>query len=470
MAKKRIALILSGGFGSRLWPLSRKKLPKPFIKISKDDSLLSLTYKRVCSLDIFDEIIFVTNQDFFYLTVNEIISIPNKLPTSFILEPLSKNTSPAIAISSLYINEKFGNDTQVLVIPSDHIIANLEPFKKSILNAFELANQNKIVLFGINPTTPDTGFGYIKYQENSVVEFKEKPDLESAVNYLKSGNYLWNSGMFAFDIKTVLNEYQNLNEIDYSKYVDVYSHKIEMIIVDFCTITFNVKLYSYLNKISIDYDLIEKSNNIAIVKGDFDWSDVGSWNEFQNLLDNNGMNNFKNHLFKCSNVKTFSVRPKRIVGIGLKNLKIIDTEDVLFVSYTGQEENFKDVYENLEISDETIISENNIIHRPWGCYKVVHSDPTFLVKSIVVNPHSELSLQKHSMRSEHWTVVRGIATVLNAGKEYNLFPNESTFISQNAVHKLINSQDETLEIIEVQCGTYLSEKDIERLDDKYVRF
>jgi len=470
MAKKNIALIMSGGFGTRLWPLSRQKMPKPFIKIDGNHSLLSLTYQRVSSLDLFDEIIFVTNQDFFYLTVNEITNIKNKLPTSFVLEPLSKNTSPAIAISSLYVKDKYGSDANLLVLPSDHILDNIPQFRTNIERALELVELNKIVLFGIQPRSPDTGYGYIQNDNEEVLAFKEKPSLDLAKKYIEQGDFLWNSGMFAFKVSQVISEYVLQNKKNYEMYKDVYSNGVRKSIMGYDTIQFDKNQYNTLPSKSIDYDLIENSLSLAIVKGTFDWSDVGSWEEFKKLLDNNKANKFDTHLYDCFDISAYSLEPKRLVCSGLKNMTIIDTGDVLYISHNNSENNLKAIYEDLEKKDNNIIIENNIINRPWGSYKVVHADKSFKVKSIILNPHSEISLQKHSKRSEHWTVVRGCATVLIDGKRFVLKENQSTFISQGSIHKLINEGDDCLEIIEVQCGKYLGEDDIERLDDKYVRF
>lgn len=470
MAKKNIALIMSGGFGTRLWPLSRQKMPKPFIKIDGNYSLLSLTYQRICSLGFFDEVIFATNQDFFYLTVNEIINIKDKLPISFVLEPLSKNTSPAIAMSSLYVKDKYGSDVNLLVLPSDHILDNIPQFRTNIERAFELIESNKIVLFGIQPRSPDTGYGYIKYDNEEVLAFKEKPNLDLAKKYIELGNFLWNSGMFAFKVSQVISEYELQNKKNYEIYNDVYSDGVRNSIMGFDTIQFDKNKYDVLPSISIDYDLIENSHNLAIVKGTFDWNDVGSWEEFKKLLEDNKSNHFHSHLYDCTDISAYSLEPKRLVGSGLKNMIIIDTGDVLYISKKNSDNNLKSIYEDLEKKDNDVIIENNIINRPWGSYKVVHADKSFKVKSIILNPHSEISLQKHNKRSEHWTVVRGCGTVLIDDKKFFLKENQSTYISQNSIHKLINETDKTLEIIEVQCGKYLGEDDIERLDDKYVRF
>ena len=460
---KVIPIILSGGVGSRLWPLSRTKRPKPFMWVQGEGNLLNRTLNRLQGLDVSD-IISVSNLDYRFFverTVNDF-----KFNNHFILEPFGKNTAGAIGVSAKYANEHFSDDSILVVLPSDHVIKDIQSFENVINQAVKIANNGKLVTLGITPTKPHTGYGYIKTGENNLVEsFVEKPDEKTAEKYISDGGYYWNSGMFVFSAKTYLDELQK-NAPDVFDVVN----KIDTSTKDF---TIDEKIFSDMPDISIDYAVMEKSKNVAVVPATFDWNDLGAWDSISEILptDKNG-NSIKGdvQLIDTKNTTIFSTSDDKLVAtIGLDNLTIVETRDAVLIADNNKLQNVKDIVKELKLKKHQVADIHRTEHRPWGTFTVLDEGEKYKVKQIIVLPQQKLSLQSHKYRSEHWVVVSGVATVENNGEKLNLNPNESTYISATNKHRLSNDTDKPVIIIEVQTGDYLGEDDIERFEDEYNR-
>ncbi|MBK3333189.1 mannose-1-phosphate guanylyltransferase/mannose-6-phosphate isomerase [Persephonella atlantica] len=471
------SIILAGGSGTRLFPLSRKKFPKQFLSFGDKETLLQKALKRnIKAVDSIEDIVIITNKDYQFHVKNQvkdIIDFPlEKL--NIILEPIGRNTAPAIALAVKYALEKLeATEDEVLFIsPSDHVISPDSKFVECVKKAEELAKQGYIVTFGINPTKPETGYGYIEADtENKIGEgykvkqFHEKPDLETAQRYLMSGNYFWNSGMFAFSIKTILEEFKkHAPEI----YNQMETQTFEELIMNF----------EDMPDISIDYAIMEKTDKALVLPLDIMWSDVGSWDSVYEVLDKD-----KNENVKIGNVLDINTKNSLIFGnkrlistIGLEDLIIVETDDVLLIAKKGEGQKVKDIVNKLKESKETkeLTEFHTTVYRPWGSYTELEKGERYRIKRITVQPGEALSLQMHYHRSEHWVVVKGTAKVIledNEGnkKEYFIHENESIYVPKSTKHRLINPGKVPLEIIEVQVGEYVKEDDIVRFDDKYNR-
>lgn len=454
-------LILAGGSGTRLWPLSRKNYPKQFLKIGDDKSLLQQTVERVKNLVEDKDILVITNKDYKFHIKAELKKIPEE---NIILEPEAKNTAPAIALGIKYCLDKLqcSEDEIILVLPSDHIIKPKEKFEDYIKSALDLAKSH-IITFGIKPTKPETGYGYIKIGEKikdnffKVDKFTEKPDLETAKKYIGSGDYFWNSGMFMFSIKTIKEEFEK------------YSPEISKILSQ--TFEESANNFSKMPNISIDYEIIEKSDKVITTPLDIHWSDVGSWDALDEILEKDSFGNTKvGDVLTFDTKNTFIVGNKRvIVSLGLEDLIIAETDDAILIAKKGETQKVKNVVENLSKIGRKEAIEHTTVYRPWGSYTLLESGERYKIKKIVVNPGQKLSLQMHHHRSEHWIVVRGTAKVTIGNKEIFLHENESTYVPKSTPHRLENIGKIPLEIIEVQNGEYIEEDDIIRFDDVYGR-
>ena len=465
---KIIVTIISGGAGSRLWPVSRKNFPKPFIKLNDGESLLQKALSRALNLNFIVEILTVTSQDLFYLTLNEYQSIDTVLPKNFILEPSGKNTAPAIISASLDILGRYGEDALMLILPADQIIQNEVLFQQAVEEAISFALDGKLVAFGITPDSPNTSYGYIQFDGNAVINFIEKPNKEIAEQYILSGDFCWNSGMYCFSIKTFLEE------------VKLHSNKIfEKINLTFnksyrqsdgnSSVLFLDKSFSGIDDISIDYALFEKSNNINIVHCNIGWNDVGSWEALTNLIheDSYGNRGQGEVLFQDTKNSSIYSNKRLVCLLGVNNLIVIETDDAVLVLDKSKSQEVKSIYSFLKDEKNHLYEWHKKIHRPWGNFTVLFEGKNFKVKHILIKPQEEISMQKHNFRSEHWVIVRGIATIINDGKKFHLKENESTYIPQGVIHQIINEADNELEIIEVQSGSYINEDDIIRIKDKY---
>jgi mannose-1-phosphate guanylyltransferase len=437
-----INIILCGGSGTRLFPLSRRLMPKQFLKLFDNKSLFQLTLERnskICNTQII-----VSNQDLYFLTLDE-IEETGLTNNNFILESVGKNTAPAIALSCFGLDK----DDIVLVTPSDHLIKDVKNYQVAIQNAKKLAEQNNLVTFGITPTHANTGFGYIEADGNNVANFHEKPNEETAQKYLMQGNYYWNSGMFCFKAGVFLQALQKHSPHIYNaaKYAFENAKKSNN--------TVRVDLQNVPSD-SIDYAVMEQAQNVKVVPLDAGWSDVGSFESLADELPNDANNNL-------------IIAKKPVETIGIKDSVIVDSGDVLLVAKKTQSQQVKDIVAKLKEQQSSLVDIGITGYRPWGCYTILDESEGYKVKRIEVKPHKRLSLQSHQHRNEHWVVISGEAEVVNNDKLFILGENESTYIQAGHKHRLSNLTDKPLIIIEAQVGSYTGEDDIERFDDDFNR-
>lgn len=452
-------VILAGGSGSRLWPLSRELYPKQLLNLCAEKSLLQSTFEMLNKFIPASEIISVTNSKH---QANIKMQLGDLCESPVILaEPLSKNTAPAIAICVKYILETSDKDETILVVPSDLLIKENEKFKQTVISAQKYIDEGKIVTFGIKPTYPETGFGYIHSVDNKVTKFTEKPDNETVLTYLKNENYYWNSGIFMFKVSTIMKE-------------------LETHCPDIMNILQNIKCsdnkisfteFDKMPNISIDYALMEKSDNIAMVELQSDWKDLGSWKSIYEVSPKDENNNvFVGHVLDKDSKNSFVYSSSKLVAtIGLEDTIVIETEDAILACKKDKTQEVKQIYETLKQQHDGTQKVHKTVYRPWGFYTVIAEGKGFQTKIIHVNVGQKLSVQSHNHRSEHWVVLSGMAKVVLEGKDHILSPGHSVDIPIKAIHSLQNPFEEDLEIIEVQKGDILSEDDIIRYEDMYGR-
>lgn len=452
-------VILAGGSGSRLWPLSRELYPKQLLNLYAEKSLLQSTFERLNKFIPSANIISVTNSKHHANVKMQLGEFNGN--TIVLPEPVSKNTAPAIALSVKYIIENSDDDETVLVVPSDLLIEDNEKFIQSVKEAEKFVEQGKIVTFGVKPSYAETGFGYIKSVENSVIEFCEKPNFETAKKYIQDGGYFWNSGIFMFKVSTIIKELEH------------YCPEISTIIKNInCTeksISFTE--FEKMPNISIDYALMEKSKNIAMVELASDWKDLGSWQSIYEVSPKDNNNNvFVGHVLDKDSKNSFVYSSSKLVAtIGLEDTVVIETEDAILACKKDKTQEVKQIYETLKEQHDGTQMVHKTVYRPWGFYTVIAEGKGFQTKLIHVNVGQKLSVQSHNHRSEHWVVLSGMAKVVLEGKEHILSPGHSIDIAVKAIHSLQNPFDEDIEIIEVQKGDILSEDDIIRYEDMYGR-
>ena len=457
-------IILAGGSGSRLWPLSRELYPKQLLKISSDKSLLERTYERLMGIMDIDNIIAVTNTKH-YSDVKMQLSEYSK-DAIVLSEPSAKNTAPAISIAVKYLLD-FDSDDIILVVPSDHLINNSELFRKTVDEAQKLAKEGYIVTIGVKPTNAGTGFGYIKKgqkMENGykVDCFKEKPDLKTAQEYLENGDYYWNSGIFVFSASTFM---ETLKE--YAPEIYEVTQKFNFKVQD----DIDYMTFDKYPSISIDYAIMEHAKNIAMVEMQCDWNDLGSWDAVYdiNKKDENGNVKIGNIIEKdCQNSMLYS-SGRMLAGVGLKDVIIVETPDAILACDKNDTQGVKQVFEKLKENKNDAHRIHTTVYRPWGYYTVLNQGEGYLTKMISVSRKGQLSLQSHNYRSEHWVVLSGIARVTLDDKVFMLKAGSSIDIPVKAIHSLANPYDTELKIIEVQKGDKLIEEDIIRYKDIYGR-
>ena len=453
-------IILCGGSGTRLWPISRTLLPKQFVKLFSNKSLFQLTVERNSKLCKSQFI--VSNSEQYFLALDQLEEL-DKSNNSYLLEPIGRNTAPAIVLACMSLEY----DEIVLVTPSDHLIKDEKEYEKVLKKAKEFAKDNKLVTFGITPTFAETGFGYIEtLNEFDVKAFHEKPDFDTATSYLKAGNYYWNSGMFCFKAGVFLDELEKYSPEIYNQSLNAFNNanKNEIIRIkheDMIAIPED----------SIDYAVMEKSEIVKVIPSNIDWNDVGSFDAlFEELpKDKNGNTKNDNHIsIDSKNNLVYGVE-RKIATIDVEDLIIIDTGDALLVSKKGSSQKVKKVVEKLKDSNSQLHNIHLTGHRPWGTYTVLEEANGYKIKRIEVKPGSRLSLQKHFHRNEHWIVVSGTATVTVGNEKKYVRPNESTYIKMGEVHRLENEGKIPVVLIEAQVGEYTGEDDIVRIDDDFKR-
>jgi len=451
-------IILCGGSGTRLWPISRTLMPKQFVKLFDNKSLFQLTVER--NSKVCQEQFVVSNTEQYFLALDQLEEL-NKTNNKYLLEPVGRNTAPAIALACMALDK----ETLVLVTPSDHLIKNEEEYAKVLQTAKALAEEDNLVTFGITPTFPETGFGYIESKGQDVKAFHEKPNTETAQSYLNAGNYYWNSGMFMFKAGVFLEELQKYSPEIYESSKIALANAVEDNIT-------RIKHEDMANipEDSIDYAVMEKSTKVKVVASDIEWSDVGSFDALYDELpkDENGNTQNDKHISIDSKNNLIYGQNKHIATIDVEDLIIVDTGDALLVSKKGSSQKVKQVV--AEIKKTTELHNIHLTgYRPWGTYTVLEDTPGYKIKRIEVKPGKRLSLQKHYHRNEHWIVVSGTATVTVGEKVTLIRPNESTYIKMGEIHRLENQGKIPVVLIEAQVGEYTGEDDIIRIDDDFKR-
>lgn len=462
---KICAVIIAGGSGTRLWPLSRTMYPKQFLSLNQEATMLQLTVERLADLNI-DEIIVICNEDHRFLAAEQLKNC--NVNHQIILEPVGRDTAPAVGISALYA----GEESLLLVLPADHIVEDQLEFTKSVFSGVELAKQDKLVTFGVVPQDSNTGYGYIKKgigfdQGYKVDAFIEKPSKIIAEEYVKSGDYLWNSGMFLFKASKFLAELKKFRS-------DIYDCCIKSSLAnerDLDFLRIDKECFSSCPSQSIDYAVMEKTKDSIVIPMSAGWNDLGSWSSLWDVAGKNADGNFVQGDVITLNSKNSFIKSDKILvsTIGVDNLVVIASKDVVLVSHKDHVEDVKLIAGQLKKLKRTELDFHREVYRPWGKYECIDSGEGYQVKRITVNSGAKLSLQMHHYRAEHWIVVSGVARVTRDHEVFDLSVNESTYIPVGATHSLENYGLKVLELIEVQSGSYLGEDDIVRFEDIYGR-
>lgn len=476
-----IPVVLSGGSGTRLWPLSREHYPKQLLALINDNTLLQDTFKRLDGVDVLSQQqIIVCNEEHRFLVAEQLRQL-NTNKSKILLEPVGRNTAPALTLAALSItNEQ--DDAVMLVLPADHAITNIPAYHRAVNQAYEFALQDKLVTFGIKPSSPETGFGYIKVGNElkqhcfELSEFVEKPDLKNAEHYIQSGNYVWNSGMFMMKASVWL-DHINTFSPNILSFCDG-AFKAAQADNDFCRV--DTDLFEQCESDSIDYavmekitkqDKVNKSSTAVVVTLDAGWTDLGSWSSLWQVgnKDSNG-NVISGDVFAENTKNSYIYSNKKLVAaLGLEDIIIVETSDAVLVAHKDYAQDVKNIVSWLKQQNRNEQINHQKVFRPWGYYESIDAGQRFQVKRITVNKGATLSLQLHHHRAEHWVVVKGTATVTRGDEEFLVTENQSTYIPLGVKHRLENKGSIPLEMIEVQSGSYLGEDDIVRFDDRYGR-
>ena len=471
MEHKITPIILAGGPGTRLWSLSRQQTPKQFLPLVGENTMLQETLLRLRGLDNLSDPIIICNAGHRFIVAEQCQQIDVQNPT-VLLEPIGRNTAPAIAAAALQAAKESSDDV-LLVLSADHVIQDIPSFHRAIKLAVKQALKGKLVTFGVVPTEANTGYGYVKSSKDelegayNVEEFVEKPDAQTAKQYLAAGNYLWNSGMFLFQASTVIDGLA-VHSPEILKAVKQAVHHATQ---DLDFIRLERQSFEASPSDSIDYALMEKSDDVVVVPLDAQWSDIGSWRTLYDIGEKNKEGNvLKGDVIAQETTNTYiNADHHMVVTIGVDNLIVVDTPDVTLIASKDKAQEVKAIVEYLKASNRDESGMHRKVFRPWGWYDAIESGEHFQVKRLHVKPGAKLSLQMHHKRAEHWVVVSGIATATNGDKVLTLKKGESTYIPVGITHALENKTDAPLEIIEVQSGSYLGEDDIVRFDDRYGR-
>ena len=477
-----VPIVLSGGAGTRLWPLSREAAPKPFMPLpgngGSGDTLLARTFLRAAGIPELAGMVTITHRDYYFHTKDTYSSAGAPLPprVAYLLEPFGRNTGPAVALGALYAHAVFGPRSTLLVLPADHLIRDTQAFMISVARAATLAGESWLTTFGIAPATPETGYGYMELGESLPVadafrarRFIEKPPLAEAQAYVADGRHTWNSGMFCFSAGAVLEAFEQHAPALMAALRPVWEALRGQL--DGPMLEIDAKLFAAVPDVSFDVAVMEKASKVAVVRAGFDWSDVGSWSALAELAAPDGEGNRGGgERVTIATRNTYVHAADRVVAtVGVDDLFIVDTPDAVLVAHRDHVQRVKEVVGELKARGHDAYRVHKTVLRPWGAYTVLQEAPGFKIKRIEVKPGAALSLQLHRHRSEHWVVVGGEARVTNGERNFSLRENESTFIPAENRHRLENAGTVPLLLIEVQCGSYLGEDDIVRFDDRYGR-
>ncbi|WFP51297.1 mannose-1-phosphate guanylyltransferase/mannose-6-phosphate isomerase [Methylomonas sp. EFPC3] len=464
-----IPVILSGGSGTRLWPLSRGQYPKQFLPLVSGATMIQETMLRLDGLAGLQPPIAVCNEDHRFMMAEQMREIGIK-PVAIILEPVGKNTAPAVAMAALSAGSE---DDILLILPADHVVADRQSFHRAVVQAEQLAKQDLLVTFGIVASEPETGYGYIKrgevrYGEAYKVDaFVEKPDLQTAQRYLESGEYFWNSGMFAFKAGCFLRELEKFNP----QMLAVCREALKAAKPDLDFVRLDKEIFATCPSDSIDYAVMEKTDKAAVIPLDAGWNDVGSWSALWDVTakDETG-NAIKGDVLTVDTRNSYIHSGNKLVAvIGVDNLIVVETDDAVMIAAKDRVQDVKDVVDQLKKAKRSEANVHRKVYRPWGHYDLVDSGDRHQTKRIVVKPGAKLSVQKHHHRAEHWVVVKGTAWVEKNGEKVLVSENESIYIPLGVIHSLENPGVIPLEMVEVQSGSYLGEDDIVRYEDQYGR-
>ena len=461
-------VILSGGSGTRLWPLSREAHPKQFLPILGEHSLLQATALRLAGINASAPIV-VANESHRFLVAEQLQQI-NLKASALLLEPVARNTAPAIAVAA-YQALSVDSEAILLVMPSDHVITDQAGFQAAVAQACSIAEQGGLITFGIVPEAPETGFGYIKATAGEGVRsiecFVEKPNADTAKAYVESGDYFWNSGMFLFKASRYLEELA----CSHPEMLPLAKRAVDCAQTDADFIRLDANAFEAMASDSIDYAVMEKTRHGFVLPISVGWSDVGSWQALWQVSEQDGNGNaHQGDVLAVDCQNTLAIGEKRLIALlGLQDIVVIDTDDAVLVAHKDRAQEVKDIVASLKAAQRPQATWHRKVFRPWGNYDSVDAGPRFQVKRIVVKPGASLSLQMHHHRAEHWIVVSGTAKVTCDDKVFMLSENQSTYIPLGSVHRLENPGNIALELIEVQSGSYLGEDDIVRFEDVYGR-
>jgi mannose-1-phosphate guanylyltransferase/mannose-6-phosphate isomerase len=462
-----IPVILAGGSGTRLWPMSRESYPKQFLRLIHQHSLLQETVLRIKHIPHMTRPLIICNTEHYFLCQEQLKEIEIE-HASFILEPFGRNTAPAIGLAAKYVEEYYGPQSILLILPSDHLISDIKSFSTAVSTAIDAAKQGFLATFGIKPTSPKTGYGYIEsgalidkdiYQTK---RFIEKPDLETAQQFLAEENFFWNSGMFVFNAQTYLSELENLTPQIAQAVTQTYltsERKIDFLRLDPTS-------FEKCENMSIDYAVMEKTQRSVVIPLASSWNDLGCWTSVAEAGDRDEKNNvIRGQVLALDSENCFITSDDRLVAaIGLKNQIIVSTKDAVLVADKAYSQEVKYLVNQLKTTNNNLTTHHQKVERPWGYYEDLVVQETFQVRHVMLNPHAKLSLQLHHHRTEHWVVLSGEAKVINGEETLYLSANQSTYIPKIAKHQLANAGTEPLHVIEVQTGILLGEKDIIRFE------